>query len=58
MFETFTDRKKRNAELWERQNELWKNIWLLFGATVLLFIAMSVLCVRLWLLLRSCHRVT
>jgi hypothetical protein len=30
-------------------------IWLLFGAGVLLFLAMFILCARLWLLLRSCH---
>jgi hypothetical protein len=55
MFEPFTDRRRRLERLWTRQEGLWRNVWLLFGAGVLPFVSLLILCVRLWLLLRSCH---
>jgi hypothetical protein len=35
MFEPFTDRRRRLEQLWTRQEGLWRNVWLLFGAGVL-----------------------
>jgi hypothetical protein len=55
MFEPFADRSKRYAELWKRQEANWRHVWLLFGAGVLLFVALLIMCLRLWWMLRSCH---
>jgi hypothetical protein len=53
MFETLSDRRKRIDQLFDETK--WRYIWLLFGAGVLLYLALFILCFRLWLLLRSCH---
>jgi hypothetical protein len=53
MIETFTDRRDRIHRLYVETK--WRYIWLLFSAGVLLFLALFILCIRLWLLLRSCH---
>ena len=53
MFETLSDRRSRIDELYDETK--WRYIWLLFGAGVLLFLALSILCLRLWLLLHNCR---
>jgi hypothetical protein len=56
MFETMTDRRKRIDQLFDETK--WRYIWLLFGSGALLFLALSILCLRLWLLLRNCRCAT
>jgi hypothetical protein len=51
-----TDGRNRIHQLFDETK--WHYIWLLLGSGVLLFLALFILCVKLWLLLRSCHRVT
>jgi hypothetical protein len=58
MFEPFTDRRRRLEQLWTHQEGLWRNVWLLFGAGVLLFLALRIFSLRLLWMLRSCHCVT
>jgi hypothetical protein len=53
MFETFTDRRDRIHQLYVETK--CRYIWLLFSAGVLLFVALFILCIRLWPLLRSCQ---
>jgi hypothetical protein len=52
------DRGRRLEQLWTRQEGLWRNVWLLFGAGVLLFLALLIFSLRLWWMLRSCQCVT
>jgi hypothetical protein len=55
MFEPFTDRRRRMEQLWTLQERLWRNVWLLFVAGVLLFLALLIFSLRLWWMLKSCH---
>lgn len=52
MFDTM-NAKSRVPELFDEKK--WRYIWLLFGAGVLLFLALALFSFRLWLLLRHCH---
>lgn len=52
MFDTM-NAKSRVPELFDEKK--WRYIWLLFGAGILLYLALFILCVRPWLMLRNCH---
>jgi hypothetical protein len=52
MFDTM-NAKSRVPELFDEKK--WRYIWLLWGAGILLYVALLVLCARLWFMLRSCH---
>lgn len=56
MFETLSDRRDRIDQLFG--DTKWRYVWFLLGSGGLLFLALLVLSVRLWLLLRNCHCVT
>ena len=55
MFDT-RNAKSRVAELFDEKK--WRYIWLLFWAGVLIYLALLIMCFRLWLMLRNCHCVT
>ena len=55
MFESFEDRKKQYGKLFASQETLWRDVWLLYGAGVLLFLALLIMCIRLEILLRRCQ---
>lgn len=52
MAETLSDRRRIDEVFDETK---WRYIWLLYSAGILLYLALFSLCIRLWLLLRSCH---
>jgi len=52
------NRRKRHEELFAVQETIWRNIWILLGAGVLLVVALFIMCIRLELLLKHCHCVT
>jgi hypothetical protein len=52
MFDTMNSKSTVNQLFNE---EKWRYIWLLLAAGVLLFLALVVLCLRLWMFLRHCH---
>ena len=50
MFDTM-NAKSRVPELFDEKK--WRYIWMLFGSGVLLFLALLIMCFRLWLILRN-----
>jgi hypothetical protein len=52
MFDTMSA-KSRVPELFD--DKKWRYIWLLFGAGILLYLALFIMCARLWFMLRHCH---
>ena len=55
MFDTM-NAKSRIPELFDEKK--WRYIWLLWGAGILLYVALLTLYARLWFMLRTCHCVT
>ena len=55
MFDTM-NAKSRVPELFD--DKKWRSIWLLFGAGILLYLALLIMCARLWSMPRHCHCVT
>jgi hypothetical protein len=55
MFDTMSA-KSRVPELFD--DKKWRSIWLLWGAGILLYLALLIMCAWLWFMLRHCHYVT
>jgi hypothetical protein len=55
MFDTM-HAKSRVPELFD--DKKWRSIWLLWGAGILLYLALLIMCGRLWFMLHHCHYVT
>lgn len=53
MFETMIDRERKIRELFDEKK--WRSMWILYSAGLLLYLALIILCMRLWLLLQKCH---
>lgn len=56
MFDMFAEQRKRIDQPFDETK--WRYIWVLYGAGVLLLLALIVMNMRLELLLRRCHCLT